>query len=86
MQTIRVLVAAAILAAFVGTGTVSQTMAQSGQSTTEKVKNITKREWNRMKVGWAKEKEKWTRCNREAKDQRLTGRKNWSYVASCMTS
>jgi Asp-tRNA(Asn)/Glu-tRNA(Gln) amidotransferase A subunit family amidase len=86
MQTLRVLTAALIVAAIVGTGTASQTLAQSEPSTVDKVKNISKREWNRMKVGWSKEKEKWSRCNKEAKDQRLKGRKSWSYVASCMTS
>jgi hypothetical protein len=44
------------------------------------------KEWNKAKVKWAKEKEKWAGCQKQSKDQALTGRKSWSFLASCMTS
>lgn len=44
------------------------------------------KQWNKAKVQWAKEKEKWAGCQKQSKDQGLTGRKSWSFLASCMTS
>jgi hypothetical protein len=46
----------------------------------------TSKQWNRTKAEWAKEKEKWADCQRQSRDQDLTGRKRWSFLASCMTS
>jgi len=39
-----------------------------------------------MKGQWAKQKEKWADCNKQSQDQKLTGRKSWSFISSCMTS
>jgi hypothetical protein len=39
-----------------------------------------------MKGQWAKQTEKWASCNKQSDDQKLTGRKSWSFIASCMTS
>lgn len=44
------------------------------------------KEWNKAKAQWVKEKEKWAGCQKQSKDQGLTGRKSWSFLASCMTS
>jgi hypothetical protein len=44
------------------------------------------KEWNKAKAKWAQEKEKWAGCQKQSKDQGLTGRKSWSFLASCMTS
>jgi hypothetical protein len=44
------------------------------------------KEWNKARAQWAKEKEKWAGCQKQSKDQGLTGRKSWSFLASCMTS
>jgi hypothetical protein len=33
----------------------------------------------------AEEKEKWTDSQKQSTDQNLTGRKSWSFLASCMT-
>jgi hypothetical protein len=52
----------------------------------EDVAKWTTKEWNKAKVQWAKEKEKWADCQKQSKDQKLTGRKSWSFLASCMTS
>jgi hypothetical protein len=62
-------------------------------STTEKIQSKaddvgkwTHKEWNKAKAQWAKEKEKWAGCQKQSKDQGLTGRKSWTFLASCMTS
>jgi hypothetical protein len=56
------------------------------QSKADDVGKWTSKEWNKAKVQWAKEKEKWAGCQKQSKDQGLTGRKSWSFLASCMTS
>jgi hypothetical protein len=58
-------------------------------STSSKIDDVsqwTSRQWNRAKAKWEKETEKWADCQRQSKDQNLTGRKSWSFLASCMTS
>ena len=54
-------------------------------TTTEKVKDLTRREWNTLKVKWAKEKEKWASCRKQARDQKLRARKRWTFMSVCMT-
>ena len=87
---IKWLLAAAVIAGLAGNG-VAFSQEQKDQSappatTTEKVKAISKKEWDKMKGQWAKQKEKWADCNKQSQDQKLTGRKSWSFIASCMTS
>jgi hypothetical protein len=56
------------------------------QSSADAVAKWTTKEWNKAKAQWAKEKEKWAGCQKQSKDQGLTGRKSWSFLSSCMTS
>jgi hypothetical protein len=58
-------------------------------TTSSKIDDVS--EWaskqsSRAKTKREKEKEKWTDCQKQSKDQNLTGRKSWSFLASCMTS
>jgi hypothetical protein len=39
-----------------------------------------------MKEQWAKQTDRWASCNRQSDDQKLSGRKSWSFIAGCMTS
>jgi hypothetical protein len=90
--------AALVSAAVVGVVMSGEVLAQSPEpskepSTTAKIEakadevaKWTTKEWNKAKVQWAKEKEKWAGCQKQSKDQGLTGRKSWSFLASCMTS
>ena len=55
-------------------------------SKVDDVSKWTSKQWNQAKAKWAKEKEKWADCRKQSKDQNLTGRKSWSFLASCMTS
>jgi hypothetical protein len=50
-----------------------------------KVENWTKRQWNAAKQKWSRNKAKWNACNQDLKDQKLSGRKSWSYLYECMT-
>ena len=54
-------------------------------STVDDVSKWTSKEWNKAKAKWAKEKEKWADCQKQSKDQKLSGRKSWSFLASCMS-
>lgn len=56
------------------------------ESKADEVAKWTTKEWNKAKTQWAKEKEKWAGCQKQSKDQGLTGRKSWSFLASCMSS
>ena len=58
-------------------------------STSSKVDDVSKwtlKQWLQAKAKWAKEKEKWANCRTQSKEQKLTGRKSWSFLASCMTT
>jgi hypothetical protein len=79
--------AIAVIAAMIGTGVAfSQNPSQPTATSGAKVKTISKREWNKMKVQWAQQTDKWESCNRQADDHKLIGRKSWSFIANCMTS
>jgi uncharacterized protein HemX len=89
------LLAAAVIAGLAGSGVAfsqdqlkdqPKDQSQPAATTTEKVKAISKKEWDKMKGQWAKQKEKWADCNKQSTDQKLSGRKSWSFIASCMTS
>jgi hypothetical protein len=45
----------------------------------------TKKQWNAMKAKWAKEKVKYADCRKQAKEEKLTGTKSWSFTADCMS-
>jgi hypothetical protein len=55
-------------------------------SNLDDVSKWTTKQWNRAKAKWAGEKLKWADCQKQSKDHKLTGRKSWSFLASCMTS
>jgi len=45
----------------------------------------TKKKWAEMKHRWATEKVKYADCRKQAKEQKLTGMKGWTFTADCMT-
>src|SRR6266852_7323647 len=80
------LIAAAILGVVTSGGALAQTTTPSSSisSKIDDVSKWTSKQWNRAKAEWAKEKEKWADCEKQSKDQNLTGRKSWSFLTSCM--
>ena len=52
----------------------------------DKAKDMTRKQWNEAKKKWAQEKDKWASCNKQSKDQKLSGRKSWTFIGKCMTS
>jgi hypothetical protein len=57
----------------------------SKPSVTERVETWTKKHWEAAKREWAKDKVKWADCRAQSKQQKLKGRKSWSFLYSCMT-
>jgi hypothetical protein len=85
-------VRSALVAAILGVAASGLVFAQTttpSSPTSSKIDDVSKwtsKQWNRAKAEWAKEKEKWADCQKQSKNQNLTGRKSWSFLASCMTS
>jgi hypothetical protein len=81
------LVAVAILGVVTSGVALAQTTTPPS-STSSKIDDASKwttKHWNHAKAKWVKQKEKWTDCLKQSADQNLTGRKSWSFIASCMT-
>jgi hypothetical protein len=60
--------------------------ASKTPSKADEVSEWSGKQWNRAKAQFAKEKDKWTDCQKQAKDQKLAGRKSWSFLYTCMTN
>jgi hypothetical protein len=59
--------------------------APSQPSTAQKVQHWTLKQWAAAKKEFAKDKEKWADCRKQASDKNLIGRKSWSFIYQCMT-
>ena len=82
------LVTTAILAVVTSGVALAQTTTTPSSSTSSNIDDVSKwtsKHWNQAKAKWVKEKEKWADCRKQSRDQNSTGRKSWSFLASCMT-
>lgn len=89
MCSIRSALAAVAILGIVTSGVaLAQTTAPSSPTSSklDDVSKWTTKQWNQAKAKWAEEKLKWADCQKQSKDQKLAGRKSWSFLASCMTS
>jgi len=48
------------------------------------IENWTVEQWDAAKAKWMVENAKWTGCERQATDQKLTGRQSWVFLYKCM--
>jgi hypothetical protein len=83
------LISAAVVSMITGAALAQTATPAPSSSTSSKIDDVSKwttKHWNQAKAKWAKEKEKWADCEKQSKDQKLIGRKSWSFLASCMTS
>ena len=48
------------------------------------IENWTEAQWEAAKAMWMRENAKWTECERQATDQKLTGRQSWVFLYKCM--
>jgi hypothetical protein len=62
------------------------TTTTSPPSTTEKVEAWTEKQWAAAQKEWSKNKTKWADCRKQSNHQKLSVRKSWSFLYTCMTS
>src|SRR6266480_6808322 len=51
----------------------------------EDVSKWTQKQWDAAKAKWSEEKAKWGDCQKQAKHEKLSGRKSWQFLYDCMT-
>jgi hypothetical protein len=84
MKTLVLIITAMTLSAGVA---LAQTPAvPTASSVVTNVEHWTAKQWNAAKVGWAKDKAKWADCQHQSAEQKLTGRKSWSLLYTCMST
>jgi hypothetical protein len=92
MKTLGVIVAALAMSAGIAVAQTPATpTAQPATPTAEpsvatKVEHWSTRHWNAAKADWARDKTKWAGCQQQSTDQKLTGRKSWSFLYTCMNA
>jgi hypothetical protein len=79
MSRIRFCLAAVVLAAIMSS---SAAIAQTSPppSTATQVEKWTTKQWETAKKEWTKDKKKWADCRKQSRDQKLKGRKIWSFL------
>ena len=58
----------------------------SNPSAVAQVETWTTKQWDAAKKEWAKDKTKWADCQKQSRQQKLEGRKSWSFLYKCMSS
>jgi hypothetical protein len=89
MKKLVFIVAALAMGTGMGTGAAfAQTPVAPNQYSiaVTSVQNWTMTQWNAAKMEWAKDKARWDGCQQQSTDQKLTGRKSWSFLYACMSS
>jgi hypothetical protein len=56
----------------------------SGSAASAQVETWTKKQWNSAQKEWAKDKAKWSDCQKQSRDKHLVGRTSWSFLYTCM--
>ena len=56
----------------------------AGHSMVTQIENWTEAQWDAAKAKWMVENAKWGECERQATDQKLTGRQSWVFLYKCM--
>jgi hypothetical protein len=66
----------------------AQTAAPSASSApaSSRAETWTKKQWDAAQKQWAKDKTRWSDCQKQSGEKHLDGRKSWSFLYTCMTS
>ncbi|MEA2977664.1 MAG: hypothetical protein QOF19_3184 [Alphaproteobacteria bacterium] len=56
----------------------------SVSSAVTSVENWSRKQWNATTKEWSKDKARWSDCRKQSADQKLSGRKSWSFLYQCM--
>jgi hypothetical protein len=62
----------------------SPTPAPAQQSRVQRLRERTKETWSQMKRRWSMQRERYASCRKEARAQRLAGRKTRKFLEDCM--
>jgi hypothetical protein len=60
--------------------------AASSASASSRAETWTKKQWDSAQKQWAKDKTRWSDCQKQSGEKHLDGRKSWSFLYTCMTS
>jgi hypothetical protein len=60
--------------------------ASSASAASSRVEIWTKKQWDSAQKQWAKDKTRWSDCQKQSGEKHLDGRKSWSFLYTCMTS
>jgi hypothetical protein len=92
MFRLRTQIATIVAVALLATAAIAQTQMQSqpapkspAASKMEDVSKWTQKQWDAAKAKWSKETTKWDNCQKQADQQKLSGRKSWQFLYDCMT-
>ena len=88
MNHMRIFMTASIVLAGIAVSGIAfaQDSDSSKPSKVKQVETWTQKQWDAAKKDWAKDKAKWAACQKQSKDQKLQGRKSWSFLYTCMTN
>jgi ABC-type transport system involved in cytochrome bd biosynthesis fused ATPase/permease subunit len=62
----------------------TETSSTSVSSAVTSVENWSRKQWNATTKEWSKDKARWSDCRKQSTDQKLSGRKSWSFLYQCM--
>jgi hypothetical protein len=83
MKTVAFIVMALAMSA--GVGSAQTPVAPTAEpSVATKVEHWTTKQWDAARTDWEKDRTKWAECQQLSTDQKLTGRKSWSFLYTCM--
>jgi hypothetical protein len=60
--------------------------ASSASAASSRVETWTRKQWDSAQKQWAKDKTRWSGCQKQSGEKHLDGRKSWSFLYTCMTS
>jgi hypothetical protein len=60
--------------------------APPSSAASSRVEIWTKKQWDSAQKQWAKDKTRWSDCQKQSGEKHLDGRKSWSFLYTCMTS
>jgi hypothetical protein len=58
----------------------------SASAASSRVETWTRKQWDSAQKEWAKDKAKWSDCQKRSGEKHLDGRKSWSSLYTCMAS
>jgi hypothetical protein len=84
MKHLRISTFPLIVVAALAVGTLSAQAQAPASGSSGEPSSWTRKHWNEVKATLEKEKDKWTDCRKQSKEQKLRGKKSWAFLYACM--